>query len=87
MFGRPHCKSYPFLDIWITVLSRTKKTGIVDFVIVNSVMWAEGWERGGKGVKGVKGVKGAKAKGWGSCYQTGDQGGWDFVTTSKKPAL
>ncbi len=59
-----------------------KKTVIVDVVFVNSVMWAEGqgWERG-------KGVKGVKTKGWGSCYQTGNQGGWKFVTTSKKLAL
>jgi hypothetical protein len=34
----------------------------------------------------VKGVKGVKANGLGSCYQTGDQGGWEFVTTSKKLA-
>jgi hypothetical protein len=27
-------------------LSRMKNTVIVDVVIVNSVMWAEGWERG-----------------------------------------
>jgi hypothetical protein len=27
-------------------LSQTKKTVIVDVVFVNSVMWAEGWERG-----------------------------------------
>ncbi len=27
-------------------LSWTKKTMIVDVIIVNSVMWAEGWERG-----------------------------------------
>ncbi len=47
---------------------------IVDMVSVNSVMWAEGWERG----KGVKGVKGVKTKGWGSCYQTGNQGGWEL---------
>ncbi len=32
------------------VLSWTKKIVIVDVVIVNSVMWAEGWER----VKGQK---------------------------------
>jgi hypothetical protein len=31
-------------------------------------------------------VKGVKAKGWGTCYHTGDQGGWEFVTTSKKLA-
>jgi hypothetical protein len=35
----------------------------------------------------MKGVKGVKTNGWGSCYQTGDQGGWEFVTTSKKLAL
>jgi hypothetical protein len=35
-------------------LSRTKKTVIVDVVIVNSVMWAEGWGR----------VKGVRVKGW-----------------------
>jgi hypothetical protein len=28
-----------------------------------------------------------KAKGWGSCYRTGDQGGWEFAATSKKLAL
>jgi hypothetical protein len=33
------------------------------------------------------GVKGVKAKGWGSCYQTGDQGGWEVVTTSRKLAI
>jgi hypothetical protein len=32
-------------------------------------------------------VKGVKAKGWGNFYQTRDQGGWEFVTTSKKLAL
>jgi hypothetical protein len=31
------------------LVSRTKKTVIVDVVIVNSVMWAEGWERGERG--------------------------------------
>ncbi len=30
-------------------MSRTKKAVIVDVVIVNSVMWAEGWERGERG--------------------------------------
>ncbi len=30
-------------------MSRTKKTVIVDVVIVNSVMWAEEWERGERG--------------------------------------
>ncbi len=58
-------------------LTRTKKTGFVDVVIVNSVILAEGWERG----------EGAKAKVWGSCYQTGDQSGWEFATMSKKLAL
>jgi hypothetical protein len=38
-------------------------------------------------MRGGKGLKGVKAKGWGSCYQNGDQGGWEFVTTSKKLAL
>jgi hypothetical protein len=42
-----------------------KKTVIVDVIFVTSVMWAEGWERGER----------VKAKGQGSCYQTGDQGG------------
>jgi hypothetical protein len=32
-------------------------------------------------------VKGVKTKGWSSCYQTGSQGGWEFVTTRKKLAL
>jgi hypothetical protein len=59
------------------LLSPTKKTVIVDVVIVDSVMWAEGWERGERG----------KSQGWSSCYQTGDQGGWKFVTMSKKLAL
>jgi hypothetical protein len=27
-------------------MSQTKKIEIVDVVIVDSVMWAEGWERG-----------------------------------------
>jgi hypothetical protein len=31
-------------------------------------------------------VKGVEAKGWGSCYQTGDQGGWEFITMSKELA-
>ncbi len=38
------------------------------------------------GLRGGKGVKGVKAKGWGSWYQTGDQGGLIFVTTSKELA-
>jgi hypothetical protein len=28
-----------------------------------------------------------KSQGVGSCYQTGDKGGWGFVTTSKELAL
>jgi hypothetical protein len=32
-------------------------------------------------------VKGAKAKRWDICYQTRDQCGWEFITTSKKLAL
>ncbi len=32
-------------------MSRMKKTVIVDVVIVNNVMWAEGWERGERGQK------------------------------------
>jgi hypothetical protein len=50
---------------------------IVDVVVVNSVMWAKGWERGER----------ARVKGWGSCYQTGDQSGWEFATMSKKLAF
>ncbi len=38
-----------------------KKDVIVDVVIVNGIMWAEGWERGERD----------KSQGWGSCYQTG----------------
>jgi hypothetical protein len=45
-------------------------------------MWAEGWE-GGKGERG----EGAKTKGWGRCYQTGNQSGREFVTMSKKLAI
>ncbi len=52
----------------------------VDVIFVLNVMGTEGLERGER-------VKGVKAKGWGSCYHTGDQGGWDFVTTSKKLVL
>jgi hypothetical protein len=37
----------------------------------------------GKGEKSER----VKTKGWGSCYQTGNQGGWELVTTSKKLAL
>ncbi len=58
-------------------MSQTKKALIVDVVMVNSVMWAEGWERGERG----------KSQGWGSCYKAGDQGGWEIITTSKKLAL
>ncbi len=32
-------------------------------------------------------MKGLKAERWGSCYQTGDQGGREFVTMSNKLAL
>ncbi len=38
---------FRFCDI--LVLSQTKKTVIVDVVVVNSVMRAEGWERGERG--------------------------------------
>jgi hypothetical protein len=38
-------------------------------------------------LRGEKGVRGVKAKGWGSCWQTRDKGGWEFVTTSKKLVL
>jgi hypothetical protein len=59
-------------------MSKTKKTMIVDVAYANSLMRIVGWEGG---------ETGKKPKGWGSCYQTGDQGGWEFVTTSKKLAL
>ncbi len=36
----------------IFIVSRTKKTVIVHVVFVNSVMWAEGWERGERGEAG-----------------------------------
>jgi hypothetical protein len=42
-----------------------KKTEIVDVVIVNSVMWAEGWGRGEKG----------KSQRVGSSYLGRDHGG------------
>jgi hypothetical protein len=51
---------------------------IVDVVIVNSLLWAEGV---GMGVKGVR------VKGWGSCYQVGHQRGWQFATMTKILAL
>jgi hypothetical protein len=54
-----------------------KNTVIVDVVIVNSVMWAEGWERGERD----------KSQGVGHCYQTGYRSGWEFATMSKKLAL
>ncbi len=57
---------------------------IVDVIFVNNVMGTEG---AGKGRNGAKQVKALKAKGWVSCYQTGDRGGWKFVTTSKKLAI
>jgi hypothetical protein len=41
-------------------MSQTKKTKIVDVVLVNRAMWAEG-------------VNGARVNGWGSCYQAKDQ--------------
>ncbi len=51
---------------------------IVDVISVNSVMGTEGWERGERG----------KSQGGGSsCYPTGDQSGWEFITTSKKLAF
>ncbi len=37
-------------------LSQTKKTVIIDVIIVNSVTWAEGWERGERGQKPKGGV-------------------------------
>jgi hypothetical protein len=47
---------------------------IVDVVVVNSIMLAEG---------GGEGVKGARVKGWGSSYQARDQSGWEFAPMSK----
>jgi hypothetical protein len=49
-------------------------TEIVNVVDVNNemCMWGE------------KGVKMVKAKGWGSCWQTRDKGGWELVTTRKE---
>jgi hypothetical protein len=35
---------------------RTKKTVIVNVVIVNSIMWAEGWERGERGKSQGRGI-------------------------------
>ncbi len=32
-------------------------------------------------------MKGAKVKGWGSCYQAGDQSGGEITNVSKKLAL
>jgi hypothetical protein len=29
-------------------------------------------------------MKVVKAKGWGSCWQTMDRGGWEFITTNKE---
>jgi hypothetical protein len=40
---------YPSAYGLVSMLSWTKKTVIVDVVSVNSVMWAEGWERGERG--------------------------------------
>jgi hypothetical protein len=42
-----------FLEMF---LSRTKKTVIVDVVLVNSVMWAEGWEKGSAGARVMGGA-------------------------------
>jgi hypothetical protein len=53
-----------------TLVFRTKKTEIVDVVIVNSVMWAEGWGRGERG----------KSQRVGSSYLARDQSGWGFDT-------
>jgi hypothetical protein len=36
-------------DVNAHLLSRTKKIMIVDVVLVNSVMWVEGWRRGERG--------------------------------------
>jgi hypothetical protein len=55
-------------------LSRMKTTVIVDVVYVNNVIQTMGCER----------VRGVKAKGWGSCWQTRDKGGWVFATMSKE---
>ncbi len=60
-----------------TLVFRTKKTGIVDVVIVISVMWAKGW---GRGVRG-------KSQRVGSSYLARDQSGWGFATMSKKLAF
>jgi hypothetical protein len=61
-------------------VSRTKKTVIVDVIFVSSVMWAEGWERGERGERCENQRVGQVLPDW-------DQGGWEFVTTSKKLAL
>jgi hypothetical protein len=42
-----------FLEMF---LSRTKKTVIVDVVLVNSVRWAEGWEKGSAGARVMGGA-------------------------------
>jgi hypothetical protein len=58
-------------------LSRTKKTVMIDVVVVNNVIGLKGWERG----------EGVRIKGWGSCYQARDQSGWGFATMSKTSAF
>ncbi len=44
-----YCPWAPTPCLSTAVLSLTKKTVIVNVVFVNSVMWAEGWERGDRG--------------------------------------
>jgi hypothetical protein len=60
------------------LVSRTKKTEIVDAVVVNSVMRADG---------GGEGVKGDKSQWVGSSYRARDQNGWELATMSKKLAF
>jgi hypothetical protein len=61
------------------VCVQMKKTMIVDVVVVNVMC--------NVGLGGGKWVKGARVKGWGRCYQAGNQSGWEFATMSKKLAL
>jgi hypothetical protein len=49
LYGKSHGKLSPNFHEALIYLSRMKKTVIVDVVVVNSVMWAEGWERGERG--------------------------------------
>jgi hypothetical protein len=58
-------------------LSWTRKTEIVGVVYVNDVILTVGCER----------ARGVKAKGWNSCWQTRDKGGWDLLPRAKKLAL